>query len=342
MNDEEGILKFMCGAFTMEHKRSFMLYLTQVSLLRRPAAPLLHRLYGRETMPTTPPPAPQLDAQDDPDSQRPMPFAAAAEYAKLVMRWAREADFSGLKVQRDVAYGTHRLQRYDVFAPPSAQAAPILIFWHGGGWTNGYRQYVHFMAQHVCALGMCLVAPSYRLVPEHKLPAAYEDALACLAHVHAHAPSVGGDAQRIVLSGHSAGGHLAALLALRRQSAVHQSIRACLPISAIMDLHHPSPESGSLEERVYELVLNDPLDDALMSPICWAAGNRVPFALSIGSQDSARVRISNRRLAVLLKAQPAACQLHEQEGQSHFDTHTSLVHASHPWYALLSEHALLP
>jgi arylformamidase len=285
---------------------------------------------------------PLLSPQNDPDGQMPMPFPAAAQYAQQVMEWSREADFSGLQVQRDVAYGAHRLQRYDVFAPIQDKPAPILIFWHGGGWTNGYRQYVHFMASHVCAMGIALVAPSYRLVTDCKLPAAYEDALACLAHVHDHAQSFSGNASRILLSGHSAGGHLAALVALRQQSRVQEAIRACLPISAIMDLHHPSPAPGSLEERVYKLVLNDPLDDALMSPICWAACNRIPFELSIGEHDSERVRLSNRRLAALLQTQQAPASLHEHAGQSHFDTHTTLVQPAHPWYALLAQHALRP
>jgi arylformamidase len=118
-----------------------------------------------------------LDRQDDPDAQMPMPFAAAENYAKQVMRWAREAAFSGLYVLRDLVYGADRLQRCDVFSPPHASQAALLIFWHGGGWINGYRQYVHFMAQHVCQLGIVLVTPSYRLVTEHKLPAAYDDAL---------------------------------------------------------------------------------------------------------------------------------------------------------------------
>lgn len=280
-----------------------------------------------------------LSPQDDPDDQMSMPFAAAAQYARQVMAWAREVDFTGIKVQRGLSYGEHRLQAYDVFSPENASHAPILIFWHGGGWTNGYREYVHFMAQHVCASGIVLIAPSYRLVPEHKLPAAYEDALACLANVHARAHAFGGDAQRIVLSGHSAGGHLASLVALRQQSAVHSSIKACLPISAIMDLHHPAPPPGSLEERVYKLVLRNPMDDAVMSPIHWAAGNPIPFELSIGEHDSERVRLSNRRLATLLHAQDAPANLHEHAGQSHFDTHTALAQAAHPWYQFLAQHA---
>ncbi len=295
---------------------------------------------------STPPIQIQLSPQDDPDGQMPMPFPAAAHYARQVMAWAREADFSDLNVQRGMAYGEHRLQCFDVFSPRAISNAPILIFWHGGGWTNGYRDYVHFMARHVCALGIVLVAPSYRLAPAHKLPAAYDDALACLAHVYAHASEFGGKAagqgQCILLSGHSAGGHLAALVALRglgQQNLAQQSICACLPISAIMDLHHSAPPPGSLEERVYALVLQDPMADALLSPVCWAAGNRVPFELGVGELDSERVRLSNRRLATLLPSQGVHAALHVHSGQTHFDTHTALARASHPWYALLAQHA---
>jgi acetyl esterase/lipase len=283
----------------------------------------------------------ELSPQDDPDGQIPMPFPAAAQYARQVMAWSRELDTSGLKVHQQLSYGDHRLQCFDVFAPQNAQAAPILMFWHGGGWTNGYRQYVHFMARHVCALGIILVAPSYRLVTSHKLPAAYEDALACLARVCDQAHQWGGNPKRLVLSGHSAGGHLAALVALRRQSAHQASIRACMPISAIMDLHHPAPTPGSLEERVYQMVLKEPLDDALLSPICWAAGNTIAMDLSMGELDSDRVRLSNRRLAALLAAQSAPVALHVEPKQSHFDTHTSLAQAAHPWYQRLRASALL-
>lgn len=280
-----------------------------------------------------------LEPQDDPDGQMPMPFEAAHEYARTVMRWAREADFSGLQVQRDLPYGAHQLQRCDVFAPLRANNCPALIFWHGGGWTNGYRQYVHFMAQQVCALGMVLVAPSYRLAPEHKLPAIYQDALACFNFVRLQAGNWRADPSRIVLSGHSAGGHLAALVSLRGLRDQPQAIRACLPISAIMDLHHPAPAPGSLEDRVYTMLLENSSHDALMSPLCWSADCQTPMQLSIGEHDSARVRLSNSRMQALLDAQNAPARLKELAGMSHFDTHTMLSDASHPWYRQLQSFA---
>ena len=277
------------------------------------------------------------EAQVNPDQQLPMPFQAASDYAQTVMAWAQMATDPGVVARRDVAYGVHHLHRYNVFSPagPNTRTnggpAPIVIFWHGGGWTNGYRDYNSFMARHITALGCVLVSPSYRLVTEAKFPAAFDDAMAVVAHIRQHGGGFGGDPARIYLAGHSAGGHLAALVALRSPTRV----QGCLPISGILDLHHPSPAAGSLEERVYTLVLSDAAQDAVMSPICWTPGNRVPFDLTVGEHDSARVRQSNRRMLALLRLQNAGVTFNENIDQSHFDTHTCLYDAGAPWYARL-------
>ena len=281
----------------------------------------------------------QNDVQDhNPDQQAPMPFKAADDYARQVMAWAGQVPTGDMDVHRDIAFGEHRLQRYNVFSPAGARHAPVLVCWHGGGWTHGYRDYVSFMAPHVTALGCVLVAPSYRLAPGHRLPCGFEDAVQALAHVSAHAASFGGNGQRLYLSGHSAGAHLAALVALRvldraRAGVPQDAVRACLPVSGIMDLYHPAPPAGSLEERVYTMVLGDPMLDAVMSPLCWTVGNALPFALSFGEHDSERVQRSNRRMAELLKLQPGKVELTVRAGQDHFQTHTTLNGANHPWYA---------
>jgi acetyl esterase/lipase len=265
--------------------------------------------------------------------QPPLPFAAAQAYADQVTAWARSMPTTGLRVQRDLAYGPHPAQRCDFFAPESAQRAPILVVWHGGGWTNGDREWVHFMAPAVAAIGMVLVAPGYRLAHEARLPAAADDAAEVIRWLRPQAAPWGGDADRLYLAGHSAGGHLAALTALR--AGPEHGIRGCLPISAIMDLQHPAPPPGSLEERVYTMVLADPQDDASMSPLCWCAGNRIPFDLSWGEMDSERVRRSNTRMHRLLQQQAAPVQATMIAGADHFTTHTGLIDAGHDWYRRL-------
>ena len=276
----------------------------------------------------------------DPDHQAPMPFQAAEDYAQLVMGWTREALPEDVVATRALAYGAGHLHRYDVYAPAGARNAPVLVFWHGGGWTNGYRDYVRFMAPHVTRLGMLLVAPSYRLAPLNPLPAALDDAVALLKTLQQTIDSLGGAPERLYLSGHSAGGHIATLATLRgaerrRVGLDADCIRGCLPISGIMDLYHPAPPAGSLEERIYTMVLHDPVEDAVMSPLCWTVGNTVPMLLTHGARDSERVMRSNGRLRALLQLQPGAVQSVVETDSDHFQTHTMLRDANHPWYTRL-------
>ncbi|MDM0116925.1 alpha/beta fold hydrolase [Variovorax sp. J22R133] len=281
------------------------------------------------------PNAPTLPAQP------PLPFAAAQDYEELVLGWARTQVLpDDVVAMRDRAYGPDLMQRYDTYRRRDLRDAPILVFWHGGGWTNGYKEYVSFMADAVTRLGMVLVAPGYRLAPEHPLPAGFDDALAALRHVIDHAGELGGRRDRIYLAGHSAGGHLAALAALRQADAQRagvdtSAIRACLPISGIMDLHHPQPAPGSMEERIYTMVLGDAFDDAAMSPLCWTAENQLPFLLSFGDSDSERVARSNRRMASLLAMQEGTCRLDIEQDMDHFMTHTRLRDPAAPWYQRL-------
>ena len=279
----------------------------------------------------------------DPDGQPPMPFQAADDYAQTVVGWAQEPLPDSIMVTRDVAYGPHRLHRYNVFAPRGVRNAPVLVFWHGGGWTNGYREYQTFMAGHITRLGMVMIAPSYRLTPEVALPSVHEDSMALLAHLQQHLPESGGAPDRLYLAGHSAGAHLATCAALRsddraRAGLAPDMVRGCLPISGIMDLHDPAPVPGSLEERVYTTVLRglDPVQDTVMSPLFWTAGNRVPFAITYGEKDSARVIKGNRRLFAMLKEQkgPVTCVM--EPGRDHFQTHTALRDASDSWYRRLA------
>ena len=275
----------------------------------------------------------------DLEQQPPLPFKAADDYAATVLDWSSIPP-SHAVMRRDIAYGPHRRQRYDLFTPPNAVNAPVLVFFHGGGWTNGYKEFTGFMADAVTAHGFALVAPSYRLAPEFRLPAAVNDGLALLKAVTQNAKESGIDASRMYLSGHSAGGHLAALIALRPRAVTEaglsqSAIRGCLPISGIMDLHQPAPAPGSLEERVYTDILERATDDAVMSPICWAAGNTVPMILSHGDKDSARVVLSNARLEAILSLQSGAVERIVERDHDHFQTHLALRDPDHAWYGRL-------
>lgn len=109
-----------------------------------------------------------------------------------------------------------RRLRADVYLPiePPPEPLPALLYVHGGGWVMGTRRQSRFMMYELAARGFTVVAPSYRLAPRWPVSAAVEDVKAALAWTREHAEGHGADPKRIVVMGGSAGGHLAALLAM--------------------------------------------------------------------------------------------------------------------------------
>ncbi len=261
--------------------------------------------------------------------QPPLPFEAAVEYERTVLEWAAASSFE--RAVRDRPYGRHPRHIYDAYYPARPEGAPVVVFWHGGGWTNGYKEYCHFMAPHIAAMGAILVLPNYRLAPEDGFPAAIDDCAILLDEL-ASDTSFPGDPAALHLSGHSAGGQLAALATLRLPGGDRGwSVRSCVPISGIMELGNDAPP-GSFDARIYDMVLPSRDVDVVYSPICWTPGNRTPFVLRYGEDDSPRVKRSNRRLAALLALQPGASACHEEIGRDHFSMHLQLHDPASPWY----------
>jgi len=131
----------------------------------------------------------------------------------------------GTAIDRDVAYGADPAQKLDVYRPPHASGAPILIMVHGGGWSRGDKGnpgVVDNKVNHWLPKGFVLVSVDYRMIPQANPLEQANDVAKALAFVQAHAKDWGGDAKRVVLMGHSAGAHLVALLAAAPEIATAQ------------------------------------------------------------------------------------------------------------------------
>ncbi|HTV80988.1 MAG TPA: alpha/beta hydrolase [Steroidobacteraceae bacterium] len=118
--------------------------------------------------------------------------------------------WAGVDIRRDIAYGTDSLQRLDVFTPDGAHGKklPVLLFVHGGGFTRGDKHgafYPDNITLWAAKNGMVGVNIDYRLAPKDPWPAGVKDLAAAIAWTRANIANYGGDPDRIVIFGHSAG-----------------------------------------------------------------------------------------------------------------------------------------
>ena len=125
-------------------------------------------------------------------------------------------------------------------------AMPALVYFHGGGWTIGDLDTHDVLCRQLClAAGVMLVSVDYRLGPEHRFPAAIDDALAAMRWVQRMALALGIDAARIAVGGDSAGGNLAAVVPLLLRDAGEALPAFQLLIYPATDLRHGAPSHRS-------------------------------------------------------------------------------------------------
>jgi acetyl esterase len=135
-----------------------------------------------------------------------------------------------------------------VYAPQGRGSFPLVVFFHGGGWVLGDLDTHDPFCRSICAGAGCVVASvGYRLAPEHRFPAAIDDALVATRWLAEHAAEVGGDPARIAVAGDSAGGNLSAVTALRLRDEGGLMLRGQLLIYAA--LGYPSPPTPSYVEN---------------------------------------------------------------------------------------------
>lgn len=135
-----------------------------------------------------------------------------------------------------------------VIATPQAAGdapLPVFVWFHGGGWVIGSAELSSCIITHLAARAGCIVVSvDYRLAPEHKAPAALDDCNAVTQWVLAHAGDIGGDHHKVAVGGDSAGGNLAALVALEFGPRLcHQVL--VYPVTDLT-LSHPSMESNGV------------------------------------------------------------------------------------------------
>src|SRR5678816_4467070 len=160
--------------------------------------------------------------------------ARIPEHLAILREWDERSHHAraSLPCTLDVAYGSAPSERLDVFAP-RAPRAPVLVYVHGGYWRGLDKRDQSFVAPPFVSAGAMVVLPNYALCPAVRVEDIVLQLVQSLAWVWRHAAEHGGDRSRIVVAGHSAGGHLAAMMLSCDWRAVAPDLPADLVKSAL-------------------------------------------------------------------------------------------------------------
>lgn len=240
----------------------------------------------------------------------------------------------------EMSYGFDPLQKLDFWKAKNPDA-PLVIFVHGGGWKRGDKRnatgadkVTHWREQ-----GYAVASINYRLVPANTVEQQAQDVADAVAWLRGHAADLGFDPGRIVLTGHSAGAHLVALVGtdgryLEKAGLRLSDVRGVMPIDgAAYDVPAQMKEAGSMMGKTYiQAFGTDPERQRALSPTAHAAAPNAPTFLIIHVQREDGVRQS-RALAAALKEAGASVTIEGFPGtglKGHMEINRSLGKPEYP------------
>lgn len=227
-----------------------------------------------------------------------------ADMKALFRQWSRDGEaFRAQHGAADLAYGSGRFERLDLYRPAGAARAPIFVFIHGGYWQASDKvQHAQF-SQGLLDAGYAVAMPNYGLAPDTPLEASLAQSVAALNFLVREADALGLDADSLHVSGHSAGGHLAAMVLCAPDAP---PVASALLLSG---LYHLSPLGHLPLGRL--LGLDDAARATRLSPIAQPRPQSTRIAFAVGEGESDAFKAQSAALAATWQApSPLICPGH--------------------------------
>lgn len=228
--------------------------------------------------------------------------AAVPDHARIFARWQNESALvrrthAGLL---DLAYGDSAGERLDFF-PTHRRGAPLLVFIHGGWWRSLDKSDFSFIAPGYLRAGFNIALINYTLAPSVSLEEITRQQLRALAWLYRNADQYDFDAHRIVVAGHSAGGHLSAMMLAAQWPRFADDLPANLVrggvlMSGLYDLtpvQHADYVNVDLKLKTEHI--------GLLSPAFMPQAARAPFVTAVGELESEEFKRQNALIGLVWK-----------------------------------------
>lgn len=231
------------------------------------------------------------------------------------------------QVHRDLPYAEPKNERQmlDIYTPANAKDRPILFWIHGGGWRRGEKNTLQKKPLAFTNKGYILVSTAYRFAPQVTVQEMTGDIAKSIRWVHDHAKEYGGDPNTIIVLGHSAGAHLAALVCtdesyLKAEGLSLKNVKGCIPVDvSVYDIPKRLKDGGSVGPGTFTALFGDTLESQQnYSPAFHvAAGKNIPPFLILHVADRADTKAQSQWFADKLRAAKVTAEVVAAEGKTH-------------------------
>ena len=232
-----------------------------------------------------------------------------------------------IEVRRNIAYTepADTSRRLDVYTTDDAKDWPIMVWIHGGGWKQGDKAGVQSKPVAFIDHKSVFVSINYRFIPDVTVKEMAGDVAKAIRWVHDHAAEIGGDPNKIYIAGHSAGAHLAALVAveesyLKAEGMSLTDLKGCVPVdTAVYDIAAQLKSVQAIRARTYHPVFgDDPAIQTKLSPITHVLqGKGIPPFLILHVADRPDSTAQSNAFAKALKDAGVSASTFPAEGKNH-------------------------
>ncbi len=250
----------------------------------------------------------------------------------MLQQWlARSAAFRSATVSHlDLAYGPDERERIDYF-PAGTPGAPLLIFFHGGFWQRGDKAVYSFVAEPFVAHGVSVALVNYTLCPAASVDGIVAQAQRALAWLWRHAGELSCSRERWLVSGHSAGGQIAARMMATQWPELGDDLprhilSGAVLVSALFDLeplcattHNEGLRMSLAQARAASPLRHPPVDDA-------------PQLLAVGGAESREFHRQADDYAQAFATAKRAMPRYRVDACDHFDVLQALAEPAHPFF----------
>ena len=251
--------------------------------------------------------------------------ARVPEFQEYLTRWAQDSERvrQETEVRENIAYGTGEREKLDIF-PAQQPDSPVLVFIHGGYWQVLYKSYFSFLAPPLVEEGFSHVVVNYPLCPAVRLRDIVRSLRWAMVFLYRNIRQYNGDPERINLAGHSAGGHLVAMLMATPWNELDSSlqdgfIKTGVSISGLFELE---PIRHTFVNEALKLDQSE-IDE--LSPINLDPPSAGRLDLFVGAEESEEFKRQSTDITSAWSTPEFLTHYEELAGQDHFSIVDEIV-----------------